>query len=51
MGLHSSKGVTFHDGSPLTASGIVFSLTEPNPDLDFKEYIDGVTSVGLVRMR
>ena len=40
------KGVTFHDGSPLTASDVVFSFNRAKSKTsDFKEYIDSVTSV------
>ena len=38
------KGVTFHDGSPLTASDAVFSFNRAKSKTsDFKEYIDSVT--------
>ena len=43
------KGVTFHDGSPLTASDVVFSFNRAKSKTsDFKEYIDSVTSVEAV---
>ncbi|MGB1962405.1 MAG: ABC transporter substrate-binding protein, partial [Candidatus Puniceispirillaceae bacterium] len=43
------KGVTFHDGSPLTASDVVFSFNRAKAKTsDFKEYIDSVTSVEAV---
>ena len=43
------KGVTFHDGSPLAASDVVFSFNRAKSKTsDFKEYIDSVTSVEAV---
>lgn len=44
---HLRKDVVFHDGSPLTASDVVFSLDRirHHPDFDLYPYLSGVSSV------